>query len=481
MQSGTKKKAVRGTIWSGIERFSVQGISFIVMIVMARMLTPSDYGLIGMLTVFIAISQSLVDSGFSQALIRKQNRNEIDNSTVFYFNIATSIILYFILFFCAPLIADFYNEPILIPITRIISLSVIINSFAVVQRALLSINIDFKTQAKASVIASIISGTIGITLAYSNYGVWSIVIYQLSNWGINTLSLWIFSKWRPKLAYSWLSFKELFSFGSKLALTSVLSSIYDNLFLIIIGKIYRPAELGYYTRAYQFATFPSTNITAVAQRVIFPILCQHQNNNSELIKNYIPFLRIISLIVFPLMFGLIGISDVFVPAILGDQWTKASSILQILCLSLMWYPLQSLNISLLQVKGRTDLVLKIDLIKKIIGILLICIFAPFGVVMLCVGNFISTLIATAIHLYYTHKLLGFSGFSQLKIIYKIIICSIAVCLTAYFFTSIIEYAYWIKLTIGIISGISTFFVLSYCIDKSEFINITKLFKSLNHG
>lgn len=481
MNNANKKSVLKGTIWSGIERFSAQGIAFIVMIFMARLLTPADYGLVGMLTVFIAICQALVDGGFSQALIHKQDRSEIDNSTVFYFNILASIILYFILFFLAPLIAVFYNESMLIPLTRIISLSIIINSFAVVQRALLSINLNFKIQAQASIIASIISGIIGIITAYLNKGVWSIVIYQLCNFTINTLLLWIFSKWRPILQYSKESFNTLFKYGSKLAITSILSSIYDNLFLIVIGKIYRPIELGYYTRAFQFAYLPSANISQITQRVIFPVLCQSQNNDLELIKRFKPLLSTISFIVFPLMFGLIGVSHSIIPAFLGEQWKNAAPILQVLCLSLMWYPLQYLNISLLQAKGRTDLVLKIDFIKKIIGISFIAIFAPFGVLMLCIGNVCSTIVAVSIHLYYTNKIIGLNCFLQLKTISKSLVGSLLICGFSSLPILIIE-NYFIQLITGIINGILIYFIFNYFTNRSELINMMNLIKGIKlHG
>ena len=207
MRESLRHKTLKGTLWSGVERFSVQGVSFVVMIIMARILTPEDYGLVGELMIFIAISQSLVDSGFSQALIRKQDRSEIDNSTVFYFNVVIGIILYLILFICAPLIAEFYNEPILTPLMRVISLSVLINSFVVVQRALLTVKIDFKTQAKASLTAALLSGTVGIILAHIGYGVWSIVWCQIVNLTINVTLLWGFSHWRPSFLYTWSSFK----------------------------------------------------------------------------------------------------------------------------------------------------------------------------------------------------------------------------------------------------------------------------------
>ncbi len=481
MSTVTKVTVFKSTVWSGIERFSAQGIAFVVMIFMARLLTPADYGLVGMLTVFIAICQALVDSGFSQALIHKQDRSEVDNSTVFYFNIIASIVLYFILFFSCPLIAEFYDEPMLVPLTRIISLSIIINSFAVVQRAILSINLNFKIQAKASIIASIISGIIGIIMAYQNKGVWSIVAYQLCNFAINTLLLWTFSKWRPKLQYSIVSFNTLFKYGSKLAITSILSSIYDNLFLIVIGKIYRPIELGYYTRAFQFAYLPSANISQITQRVIFPVLCQSQNNDIKLIQRFKPFLSTISFIVFPLMFGLIGVSNAIILTFLGEQWKNAAPILQVLCLSLMWYPLQSLNISLLQAKGRTDIVLKIDFIKKIIGILFIAIFAPFGVLMLCIGNVCSTIVSVSIHLYYTSKIVGLNSFLQFKIISKSLIGSILICgvssLPAFFIET-----YFVQLITGIVNGILVYLIFNYFANRSELINIMNLIKGIKlHG
>ena len=323
MSNSLKQKTVKGVIWSTLERFSVQGIQFVVMIIMARMLTPNDYGLVGMLAVFIAVSQSLVDSGFSQALIRKQDRTETDNSTVFYFNIIVGFILYGLLFASAPFIADFYNEPQLTAITRVIGLSVLFNSLVVVQRALLTIKIDFKTQAKAALTAAIISGILGIWMAASGYGVWSIVAQQLANLGINTLLLWILSHWRPSLIYSWKSFHELFGFGSKLMVSGLIDTIYRNIYLIVIGRVFSAADLGYYTRAHQFTDFPSSNVSGIIQRVTYPILCSIQNENERLSDVYRRFLRLSAFIVFPLMMGLAAVAEPLVLTLLKEQWLFA--------------------------------------------------------------------------------------------------------------------------------------------------------------
>ena len=255
--SSLKQKTISGVLWSCVERFSVQGIQFVIMVIMARILLPSDYGMIGMLAIFIAIAQTLIDSGFSNALIQKKDRSEIDYSTVFYFNIAVGIVLYFILFFSSPLIARFYNTPELTGLTRVLALNLFINSLAVVQRAILSIKIDFKTQAKASFSAAIISGIVGIVMAYTGFGVWSLAVQTVLNAFVNTVLLWIFSKWIPLKVFSFESFKKLFTFGSKLLASGLLDTIYRNIYTIVIGKKFASTDLGYFTRADQFAQFPS--------------------------------------------------------------------------------------------------------------------------------------------------------------------------------------------------------------------------------
>lgn len=414
MIDSLKYKTLRGTMWSIVERLSVQGVAFVVMIIMARLLTPSDYGLVGMLAIFIAISQSLVDSGFSQALIRKQDRSETDNSTVFFFNIGVGFTLYFILFFCAPLIARFYDEPVLVPLTRVISLSVLINSFVVVQRALLTIKIDFKTQAKASLSAAIASGIIGIGMAYMGYGVWAIVAYQLVNLAVNVILLWRLSHWRPVRQYSWISFREQFSFGSKLALSGIIDTVYRNIYLIVIGKIFKASELGYYTRAHQFADFPSSNLTGIIHRVTFPVLCTIQDDDERLRSVYRRFLRLLAFIIFPLMIGLAAIAHPLILLLLKGQWSFTALLLQILCFAMMWYPIHAINLNLLQVKGRSDLFLRLEIIKKCIGIVILCVTIPMGLVAMCFGSVISSIISLVINTRYTGKLINVGFLTQMR-------------------------------------------------------------------
>lgn len=471
MADSLKNKTVKGTIWSTLERFSVQGIQFVVMVIMARILTPEDYGLVGMLAIFIAVSQSLIDSGFSQALIRKQDRSEIDNSTVFYFNIGVGIILYFLLYFTAPLIAKFYDEPQLIPITRVVGLSLVFNSLVVVQRALLTIKLDFKTQAKASFIGVIVSGALGIGMSYSGFGVWSIVWLQISNLFIIAILLWILSRWKPIWAYSWKSFKELFSFGSKMLASGLLDTIFRNLYLIVIGKFFNASDLGYYTRAHQFTDFASSNITGIFQRVTYPILCTIQNDNTRLRNVYIRLLKIAAFIIFPLMTGMAAVAKPMVISFLTEKWLFTVILIQILCFSMMWYPVHAINLNLLQVKGRSDLFLKLEIIKKAITIVMLCITLPLGLIPMCIGMIFSSIIALVINTYYTGKIINLGFFKQMKDIFPTFLLSISMGAVVYMTVTNITMESWLSLIVGVIEGIILYAGLARLLQFPEFKEI----------
>lgn len=459
MEESLKNKTVKGIVWSSIERFSVQGIQFLVMIVMARLLTPKDYGLVGMVAIFIAVAQSLVDSGFSQALIRKQNRTETDNSTVFYFNIVVGILLYLVLFAIAPWVADFYNSPELTALMRVICLSVVFNSFVVVQRALLTVNIDFKTQAKASLTAAVVSGVIGIGMAYSGFSYWSIVAQQLANLGLNTLLLWIFTRWRPRWIYSWGSFRELFTFGSKLMFSGLLDVVYRNMYLLVIGKVFTASSLGYYTRANQFAEFPSSNLTGIMQRVTYPVLCQIQDDDERLAQIYRRFLRLSAFLIFPLLVGLSAVAEPFVLLLLKEQWLFAATLLQIICFAMMWYPIHAINLNLLQVKGRSDLFLRLEIIKKAIAVLILCVTIPMGLIAMCVGQILSSLIALIINTNYTGKLIQVGFLRQMRDLLPTLLLSLSMWGVVYGITSCLS-GIILQLIVGIIAGMVYYIALS---------------------
>lgn len=459
MSESLKKKTVSGIIWSSIERFSVQAIQFLVMVIMARLLTPKDYGLVGMVTIFIAVAQSLVDSGFSQALIRKQNRTETDNSTVFYFNIVVGILLYLILFAIAPLVAIFYDSPELTTLMRVVCLSVVLNSLVVVQRALLTVKIDFKTQAKASLTAAIVSGVIGISMAYSGFNYWSIVTQQLVNLGLNTLLLWFFAGWRPQWIYSWASFRELFSFGSKLLASGLLDVIYRNMYLLVIGKVFTASSLGYYTRASQFAEFPSSNLTGILQRVTYPVLCQIQNDDERLAQIYRRFLRLSAFLIFPLLMGLSAVAEPFILILLKSQWLFTATLLQIICFSMMWYPIHAINLNLLQVKGRSDLFLKLEIIKKLLAVTVLCITLPMGLIAMCVGQIFSSIIALIINTHYTGKLIQVGFLRQIRDLLPTLLLSLSMWGVVYVVISYLP-GTMLQLIVGIVTGIIYYIALS---------------------
>lgn len=476
MSESLKNKTVKGTLWSTLERFSVQGIQFVVMIIMARILTPDDYGLIGMLTIFIAISQSLIDSGFSQALIRKQHRTEIDNSTVFYFNIGVGAILYIILFLGAPLIAKFYNEPILTPLTRAIGLSLIFNSLVVVQRALLTVRLDFKTQAKASLVGAVVSGTVGIWMAHAGFGVWSIVWQQVSNLAVVTILLWLMSHWKPVWAYSWNSFRELFGFGSKLLASGLLDTIYRNMYLIVIGKVFSASDLGYYTRAHQFTDFASSNVTGIFQRVTYPVLCSIQDDDARLADVYRRLLKTSTFIVFPLMMGVAAVAQPMVLAFLTEKWLFSTVLIQILCFAQMWYPVHSINLNLLQVKGRSDLFLRLEIIKKALGVAMLCITLPLGLIPMCWGMLANSLIALAINTHYTGKLIHLGFIAQMRDLLPTLLLSLAVGTMVYFTVSSLPLRSWLLLAIGIIEGIILYPILARLLRFSEFSELLAIIR-----
>ena len=390
--SSLKDKTVKGVIWSAVDRFSAQGIQFVFSILIARLLVQEDYGVIAMLNIFLAVSQTFIDSGFGTALIRKIDRTETDFSTVFYFNIAVAVFFYLGLFFAAPAIANFYNTPLLVPVTRVTAINLVIGSLSGIHNAKLSIAIDFKSRAKISIVSAVLTGSVGLWMAYSGYGVWALVVQTVFAGIIRTIMLWIIVKWYPKLVFSWKSFKEMFSFGSKLLASGLLDTIYNNIYPLVIGKVFSPTTLGVYSKANSLAQFPSSNITSVLQSVTFPVLSTIQNEEDRLAAAYKRFLRIAAFVVFPLMMGLSAVADPFIRLALTDKWEGAIYLLQIICFWMMWYPIHAINLNILQVKGRSDYFLKLEIIKKVQGVIVLCITVPIGIVAMCYGSLISSMI-----------------------------------------------------------------------------------------
>ena len=456
VEESLKSKTVKGVIWNGMGSFSAQGIHFIVMLVIARILSPKDFGLVGMLAVFIEIAQSFVDSGFSQALIRKQNRSDVDNCTIFFFNILVASLLYIILFLMAPWVASFYNEPQLLVLMRVLCLIIVINSFNCVQNALFTSKIDFKTIAKVTIISALMSGIVGVYMALKGMGVWTLVWQQLIDAFIRTILLWFYSSWFPRLSYSWKSFKELFSFGSKLLVSGLLETLYKNMYTLVIGKVFSASSLGFYTQANRFTLFPSANLTSVLQRVTYPVLCKLQNDELALQNAYRRLLRVSAFIIFPLMCLLAGVSTPLVELILGRKWLFAATLIVPLCFSMMWFPIHSINLNLLEVKGRSDLFLKVEIIKKVIGVAILVFSIQFGLLAMCWIGILGSLISLIVNTYYTGKLIKVGFLVQMRDLSGTLITSLLTFCLAWAVTLFVK-GVIIQLIIGVVAG-SVFFV-----------------------
>lgn len=469
-------KTIKGIFWSALERLSVQGVQVFVMLVIARILTPKDFGLIGMLAIFIAVSQSLVDSGFSQALIRKQDRSEADNSTVFYFNITVSSGLYLILYFASPWVSLFYDEPQLCSLMRVLCLVIVINSFSVVQRAIYTANINFKTQAKATFVATALSGCFGISLALNGFGVWTLVYQQLINAVIVAVLLWIFSGWRPLRIFSWQSFKELYSFGWKLLVSGLIDTIYRNLHQLVIGKVFTAASLGQYTQANTFASLPSSNVSGIIQRVTYPVLSKLQDDDERLRICYRRLLRMSAFIIFPMMSISAGVSKPLVIFLVGDQWELASILLIPLCFSMMWYPIHSINLNLLQVKGRSDLFLRLEIIKKIVGTLILFASIPFGLLFMCYCGIVSSIICLIINTYYTEKLISVGFFMQIRDLSAVLIASLISAFVAWL-ASQLEIPQLFQILLGFLVGGSLYLLQSILFRFKELSYLMSLIRN----
>lgn len=409
-----KSKTLSGMSWSFIDLISNGAILFVIGIVLARLLSPTDYGIVGLITVFIAVSQTIVDSGLSQALIRKQNCTEEDYNTMFYTNIVFGLVTFFLLFAAASLIARFYQKPELNLLTKIMAVNLIINSFGLIETTILTKTLNFKTQAKISVVSSITGGIVAITFAYLGFGYWSLAIKTLLTNLIKVFMLHYLSTWRPKLQYSLRSLKEMFGFGVKLLAASLINTIYANIYKAIIGKSFSLAELGLYTRAVQFRNLPATNITQTVQRVSYPVLASVSHNPQSVRSGYRKLIRLTSYITSLAMFGLLVCSREIILLLVGQQWAPAIPYLQIMCISGTLYPLHALNLNMLKAMDRSDLFLKVEIYKKVLVIPIIIIGIKLGMIILLWGMVFNSFMAYFINSLFSAKLIAYSSWAQLK-------------------------------------------------------------------
>lgn len=475
MGESLKHRTVKGVSWSFLDSFANQGVTFLVGLVLARILTPEDYSILGIIVIFISVFNSLVDSGFSNALIRKNDATDMDYNTVFISNLSISLVLCAILYLLAPAIAEFFTRPPLTNLLRVMSFIIIINAFAIIQRTILMKNIDFKTQTKISLISSVSSGVVGIGMAIAEFGVWALVGQQLSRQALNTIFLWVYAKWYPKLQFSIESFKELFGFGWKLMASGLIDTIWREIYQVVIGKCYAPATLGQYSRAQQFASICSSNLTAVIQRVSYPVMSSIQEDKVRLKAGYKRIIKISMLPTFVLMLGMAACAKSMIQVLVGNQWLPAVPLLQLICLQMMLYPLHSLNLNMLQVEGRSDLFLRLEIIKKIIAIgpILVGIFC--NIYWMLIGSVFSGFIAYYLNAYYSGSSIGYPIREQITDILPSFCIALLMSIVVYIM-SFISISPYILFPLQIIVGATIAISFSKKIELPEYIEIESIIK-----
>lgn len=464
MAESLKNKTVKGVAWSGIDNVVQMGVSFVVSIVLARLLSPDDYGLLGIILIFTEVCNALINGGFTTALIRKPNATDDDFNTSFIVNLGMSLVLYAVVFLCSPLIADFFHREELVNLTRVASLGMIIGALALVQQTRLTMRIDFKSQTKITFASSIASGVVGITMALLGCGVWALVAQQLMNQGLRTVLLWMVNKWIPRLRFSSESFHELFGFGWKVMLSGLLDTVWKELYQVVVGKFYTPATLGQYTRSKQFAKLFSSNLTSVIQRVTYPVLSNIQDDRERMVSAYRRIIKVTMFVTAISMFALGAVSEPLLYCLIGPKWHEAATYLPFICLTGSTYPLHAINLNMLAVQGRSDLLLGLEVIKKIIGIapLTVCIF--YGIMPMLWVSVITTIIAYFLNSHWSGKLIGYSSWDQIRDFAPSYGAAMLIALSVWFL-KFLPITPWLILPLQIIVGTAVFFLITHKMEE----------------
>ena len=460
MADSVRSKLLHGVAWNFTEKILVKAVSFVISIILARLLAPSDYGLTGMLAVFLSVSSVFIEGGLAKALIQRQDCQDIDYSTAFVTNVSMSLVIYAVLFFAAPLIADFYDEPLLVSLTRAMALTIVLGSFNIVQRAKLMANVDFKSLAQINVLSIIVTGAIGITMAYLGYGVWALVGQAIGSTLFLIFIFPFYSKWKPSLRFSKESFSRLFGFGSKLMITGVYSVIFNNIATICIGKAYKSQQLGYYTRASQFPDLISFTVNDVLGTVTFPVLSELQNDKDRLVAVYRKSLLATALVIFPVMVLCALLAYPLVLILLTEKWVPCVVLMQWLCLARIFMPLSALNMNILNAVGRSDLFMKLDFSKAPLTIIILAITIPISVEAIVIGSFVDSFLCFFINAYLPGRMFGYGAWQQLKD-WKYIILSILLMSVAVYLFMLVVQNVWLQLFIGGTIGIVVYSACCY--------------------
>ena len=472
-EQSLKDKTVKGVGWSAADAFLGQGVTFIVGLVLARLLTPEEYGLIGIVTIFTTVLLGFVDCGFGNALIRKQDVTDDDYNTMFIVNMSMSVLMYTFLFIGAPFISRFFDRPQLIHLIRVTGLLLIIQAFSIVQNTILTKRIDFKTKTKASVISAVSSGIVGIIMALTGFGVWSLVGQQVFRQIVYSLCLWLFNRWWPSFRFSINSLRYMWGFGWKLMVSGFVDRLWTQLYQVVVGKFYNPAMLGQYTRAEQYSSIFSSNISSIVQRVSYPVLSMVQDDKERMINGYRRIIKTTMFITAIIMISMAAVAEPLIYCLIGPQWHIAATFLPYICLVMVLYPLHAINLNMLQVQNRTDIFLYLEMVKKILAIGPICIGIFIDIYWMLISSVVLGIICFFLNSYYSGKFLGYNSWAQLRDIAPSFSVAFIVAMSVYFL-KYLPISYWVVLPIQIVVGACVFFLACELSKLPEYIEVRQI-------
>lgn len=479
-EKNIKQKVMSGLIWKFAERISAQLVTFIVSIVLARLLDPSHYGAIAIVNIFIALANVFVVSGFGNSLIQKKDADDTDFSSVFYFNILMSIVMYAIVFFCSPIVAGFYSMPILTPVLRVMGLRLIVAGINSVQHAYVARHMLFKRFFWSTLGGTLVSGVVGIIMAYQGFGIWSLVAQYMTNTTVDTIVLLFTVKWRPKLLFSLKRLGRMFAYGWKLLVSALLETGYNELRSLVIGRMYTPSDLAYYNKGRQFPNLVVTNINSSIQSVLFPAMANNQDKRDQVKAMCRRSIRTSSYIMLPLMVGLALVAEPFVKLLLTEKWLPCVPYLQISCFVMAFMPIHTANLQAIKAIGRSDIFLKLEIIKKIMGLAVLLLSMRYGVFAIALSGILSTILSTIINSYPNKNLIGYSYFEQIRDLFNGIIPLLVMSLVVYLIgpLNINELP---LIIVQVVVGIIAYVVVSALTKNDSFMYIYGIVKNFLKG
>lgn len=451
MSSDLRQRTLKGLFWSGFERVTAQAVTFVLTLILARLVSPDDYGTLAIVMVFVALSEILVDSGFANALVRKQDCSDVDRSTVLYFNIVVAVLMYALLYVSAPLIASFYDNELLRPLVRYTSLIIVVNSLSIVQKAILTSKIDFKKQTIVTLTSSIVGGAVGVALAYKGYGVVALVSQAILVATVRTILLWVLVWWQPMFVFSRSSFDELFGYSYKLMLSGLIVGGANQIIQLLMGKFFSLSTLGYYNYSKRVADFPSTNISSTIQRVLFASFSQIQNDDRLLSEKFRESLVVSMSIIFPIMFGLSMLCEPIIELLLTPQWRPTIPLLRIVSITMAFWPLLMFNINILWVKKRSDLSLMLEVINTSIKLVVIISLFRYGILAVCAGLTLVTIINFFTYAYFISNISSYSFSRQIKDILRVMLKPLLASILSYFVIEALSAGNLAKIIFGYLS------------------------------